>query len=78
MMDSVSKQHINCMSCFQVDLEHMVTGTVLTLVTVSIHFTHNNPSLDICSLSVLHVKTSVTKCQHRCRVLEDGASGQDC
>lgn len=77
-MDSVPKQHINCMSCFQVDLVHMVTGTVLTLVTVSIHSTHNNPILDICSLSVVHIQLSFTKSQHRCHVLEDGASGQGC
>lgn len=56
MIDRVSKQHIKCLFPSQVDLEHMVTGTVLTPVTVSIHFTHYNPSLDSCSLSGLHVK----------------------
>lgn len=44
------KQHIQCMSSFQVDSEHMVTGTVLMLDTVSIDFTNYNPILYICSL----------------------------
>lgn len=56
MIVRVSKQHIKCVSSSQVDLEHMVTGTVLTPDTVSIHFTHYNPSLDICSLSGLQLR----------------------
>lgn len=45
MIDRVSNQLTQCVSSPQVDLEHMVMGTVLTPDTVSIHFTHYSPSL---------------------------------
>lgn len=43
----VSSQHFKCVSSFQVDLERMVTGTVLTPDTVSIHFTYHSSSVTV-------------------------------
>lgn len=43
----VSSQHFKSVSSFQVDLERMVTATVLTPDTVSIHFTYHSSSVTV-------------------------------
>ena len=54
----VSNQHFKCVSSFQVALEHMVTGTVLTLDTVSIHFTYHSSGVTVFFYSLSGMKSS--------------------
>lgn len=56
MIVRVSRPRFQRVSFSQVDLEHMVTGTVLTPDTVSTHFSHYSPSVAVCSSSGLKLK----------------------